>query len=239
MRIILQRQLYDFIRGLGDASDIDVRIDGKRVRTVTVGGGDHGTPAPISYGGDYGVAKGTSEQWETYRLKTGDAQLEVVVPVAAGTRTVGVSFVTRNYELEGVVQPGPTGFQFSVDESLSSAAGREEPGIDSVEIFGPYKVRGAGETSSRKRLFVCQPRPAAEEIPCATKILAATARRAYRRPVTDSDIASLLAFYRTGSQEGGFERGIQEALTPVSGRAGVPVPDRAGAEPSRRSRSIA
>ena len=124
----------------------------------------------ISHGGDYGVAKGTSEQWETYRLKTGDAQLKVVIPVEAGTRTVGVSFVTRNYELEGVVQPGPTGFHFSVDESLSSAAGRESR-ASTASRFRAYKVRGAGETPSRKRLFVCQPRPAAEELPCATTIL--------------------------------------------------------------------
>ena len=84
-----------------------------------------------------------------------------------------------------------------MDESLSSAAGREEPGIDSVEIFGPYKVRGAGEP---RAVSVCS---------CASRVLpqrsylrhedsGPVARRAFRRPVTDRDLAPLLNFYWDG-----------------------------------------
>ncbi len=55
----------------------------------------------------------------------------------------------------------------------------------------------------------------AEELPCATKILSALARRAYRRPVTDADLQPLLSFYRAGREQGNagnFEAGIQRAL---------------------------
>jgi Protein of unknown function (DUF1592)/Protein of unknown function (DUF1588)/Protein of unknown function (DUF1585)/Protein of unknown function (DUF1595) len=38
------------------------------------------------------------------------------------------------------------------------------------------------------------------------------ARRAYRRPTTDEDVQTLLAFYRTGRREGGFDAGIGLAL---------------------------
>jgi len=38
------------------------------------------------------------------------------------------------------------------------------------------------------------------------------ARRAYRRPVTDSDVNRLLSFYDTGYAEGGFDDGIEQAL---------------------------
>src|SRR5215467_11117887 len=56
------------------------------------------------------------------------------------------------------------------------------------------------------------PATAAEEIPCAKRILSTVARRAYRRPVTDSDINRLLSFYETGYAEGGFDGGIEQAL---------------------------
>lgn len=215
IKILLQRQLYHFIRGLGDPHEIEIRIDGKRVKAFTVGGGDHGVPPPISYAGNYGVKEGTSPEWEKYRLETGDADIDVLVPVAAGTRMVGVAFVARNYEPEGIVQPGPTGFHFSVDESLTSASGRQEPAIDSVEVFGPYRATGSGDTVSRRQVFTCRPRSEAEETPCAKQILATVARRAFRRPVTDRDIAPLLNFYKTGLQEGSFESGIQEALARI------------------------
>ena len=215
IKIALQRQLYDFIRGLGEPHELEVRIDGKRIKAFTVGGGDHGTPPPVSYAGNYGVKEGTSPEWEKHRLETGDAHLELRVPVQGGMHVVGVAFVARNYELEGVLQPGPSGFHFSVDESLTSASGRQEPAIESVEVSGPYGATGSGDTESRRRLLICRPASEAEQIPCARKVLARVARRAYRRPVTDRDISPLLNFYNTGLQEGGFERGIQEALTRI------------------------
>ena len=62
-------------------------------------------------------------------------------------------------------------------------------------------------------MFVCQPASIGDEEPCAREILGALARRAYRRPVSESDVDTLFQFYRIGRGEGNFERGIQEALT--------------------------
>ncbi len=51
-----------------------------------------------------------------------------------------------------------------------------------------------------------------EELPCAKKILTTLARRAYRRPVNDSDLEILLTFYQKGRNKGSFDTGIETAL---------------------------
>src|SRR5204862_1319514 len=47
---------------------------------------------------------------------------------------------------------------------------------------------------------------------CARKILAAIARKAYRQPVSDADLARIVGFYDAGQRDGGFEPGIELAL---------------------------
>ncbi|MCQ8115705.1 DUF1595 domain-containing protein, partial [Vibrio parahaemolyticus] len=47
------------------------------------------------------------------------------------------------------------------------------------------------------------------------KILATLARLAYRGPVTDAEMATLMAFYQQGRKEGDFEIGIQHALARI------------------------
>src|SRR4029453_3277391 len=60
-----------------------------------------------------------------------------------------------------------------------------------------------------------RPATGATDEPCARKILSTLARRAYRRPVTEAEVATLLEFYRAGRSEGGFEAGIQRGLRRV------------------------
>jgi hypothetical protein len=87
-----------------------------------------------------------------------------------------------------------------------------KPAIAAVTLSGPYNVQGPGETPSRRRIFACRPSAAAEELPCAKRILSALVRRAYRRPSTDADVDRLVPFFETGQTEGGFDAGIQQAL---------------------------
>jgi hypothetical protein len=82
-------------------------------------------------------------------------------------------------------------------------------------VVGPYDATGAGDTPSRRRIFVCHPaNPSQEEKDesCAKQILATFARRAYRRPVTDADLEIPLKFYRDTRTGGGFEAGIERGL---------------------------
>jgi hypothetical protein len=87
------------------------------------------------------------------------------------------------------------------------------PEIDWVSISGPLKPASPGDTPSRRRIFTCRPAANSDPIPCARQILSALARRAYRRPVTDTDIERLLTYFQhsqTANQT--FDAGIENAL---------------------------
>ena len=99
VKVRLRRQYADYLMGTGWAQDFDVRVDGELVRRFTVGGDAPGRPAPRSFAGG-GPSFGDPE-WETYMQLTGDASLEVRVPVQAGERVVGVSFIRDLFEPEG------------------------------------------------------------------------------------------------------------------------------------------
>jgi len=90
-----------------------------------------------------------------------------------------------------------------------------QPHVENITITGPFNTTGVSETSSRKRLFVCRPARPQEESACAKRIVSTLARRAYRRPVTESDLAGLMSFYDAGRREGSFERGIELATRAV------------------------
>jgi hypothetical protein len=140
---------------------------------------------------------------------TGDAGLEVRIPVEAGPRVVGVSFVREMWEPEGLPQPLQRGRVIADDQVYMDYAN-----VGSVNIGGPYQPVGTAKvTPSRRAIFVCRPTSDAEERACATKILSRMARLAYRRPVTTADVQTLLGFFDNGRHEGGsFDSGIQLAL---------------------------
>jgi cytochrome c5 len=86
------------------------------------------------------------------------------------------------------------------------------PHLREFAVLGPRHVTGVSDTPTRRRIFVCRPLSAAEEPACAAKILSTLAREAYRRPLTPSDVDSLMEFYTSARGSGGFEGGIRTAL---------------------------
>ena len=204
IRIRLHRNYVDYIRGLGRAHQLWVRLDGAVIRQFTVGGEGHdrGKQPPESYAGNISG----DPEWEEYALFA-DAGLEVRFSAEAGPRVVGVSFVRNLAEPEGVAQPRQTTFALAVNETPQG-----DPAIERIEIGGPYTTGGPGETPSRTRIFTCRPESSADEEPCAEKILSRLARRAFRRPVVEKDIRTLLGFYAVGRREGDFDAGIHLAL---------------------------
>ena len=212
--IRLKRSVYEYIVNLDEAHDLDLRIDGRRVARFTVGGTAPGKPAPVTFSGTFvaaGEAEYPSQDWDDYRTGA-DADLVVRVPVRAGTRVVGVSFVAKSWEQEGVLQPPLREYGATVTETTDTSPRPEGPGVESVAIDGPYAASGPGQTASRARIFVCRPGRRAGDEDCAREILATLARRAWRRPVDDADLAPLLGFYRAGRETDGFEAGIRMAL---------------------------
>ncbi len=85
----------------------------------------------------------------------------------------------------------------------------------SLEIRGPLTVTGISDSPSRSKIFICKPAEPGSERSCAANIVANLAERAFRRPVTDTDLAGLMAFYDAGFDEGGFDRGVRDALSAV------------------------
>jgi hypothetical protein len=209
IKVRLQRQYQDYLKGMGWPQQLDIRLDGKLLKRFTVGGTAKGRPAAASYAGDGEPNFAGDPEWETYMQLTGDTGIEVRVPVEAGPRVVGVSFVRELWEPEGLPQPLQRGRVIADDQVYMDYAN-----VGSVQIGGPYKVSGTvADTPSRRAIFVCHPGGVGEERVCATKILSKLARSAYRRPVTPADVKTLLEFFDNVRHQGGnFESGIQFAL---------------------------
>ena len=121
---------------------------------------------------------------------------DVDVPMKAGPRAIAVTFLKHtSAKGEALIRP--------------RLRGRGQlPAIASVTIRGPQKISGAGDTPSRRRIFICTP----AEAGCAKKILSSLARRAYRRPVSEADLQPLLSIYEAERSESGFEAGIKQGL---------------------------
>jgi mono/diheme cytochrome c family protein len=209
VKVRLQRQYQDYLKGMGWPQKLDIRLDGKLIKRFTVGGGAKGRAAGASYAGDGEPGFAGDDSWEKYMQIEGDAGLEVRMNVDAGPHTVGVAFVREMWEPEGLPQPQQRGRVIANDEVYMDFAN-----VGSIQIGGPYQSAGAAkDTPSRRAIFVCQPPAASEERACASRILAKMARQAYRRPVTQSDVQTLLAFFDDGRKSGGsFDEGIQFAL---------------------------
>ncbi len=122
------------------------------------------------------------------------------IPVKAGPRMIGVTFIQHTEAL---------------DEGTLRARQRSrgtQPAVGAMTIRGPYNATGSGATPSREKIFTCHPQSTGEELPCAKQVLTTLMRRAYRRPVTDSDVAKLMPFYETGRKDSTFDHGVQIAL---------------------------
>jgi mono/diheme cytochrome c family protein len=200
IKLRLQRHaqaLGNRVRGLAERNEIEVRIDGHRVKVFGIGKGDK-------------PAQGYAASGD----RDPDAGLEVKVPVTAGLHTVGVAFLNTNDVVEGVgpsrIPPASDGYASVVDSS--AAVGKIKAAIDSVDISGPFGGLTSPDSPSRRKIFVCRPANTAGEPACARRILSSLARRAYRRPVIAADVRPLLEMFERGRARGGFDTGIQWAL---------------------------
>lgn len=206
IRVRLRANWQDYIMGMGWEQHLEVRLDGKLLQQYTVGGEAPGRPSPMSFSGP---GEPGDPEWEEYML-TGDDRLVFEVPVEAGPHVVGVSFVREKYLPEDIPQPEMKGRLLANDEVYM-----DYQKVHSVAIGGPYgSTTVADDTPSRDHIFSCHPDEGAEAEACAREILSRIGRRAYRRPVTDGDLRTLMEFFDRGRAENGgsFDHGIQMAL---------------------------
>ena len=179
------------MRGLEYPHQIEITVDGARVHLSSFGGDEDFKASlknPTLAGDDV------------------EARARVRIPLKAGPHTIGVAFIEKpaaqnSWRLQPFLRSShdtfdPTGY----------------PHIDVFSITGPYNPTGPGDTPSRRKVFMCRPATAAEEEPCARRIVSTLARLAYRGQASEEDLKRLMSFYATGRREGTFERGVQLAL---------------------------
>ena len=217
IKVRLQRQYQDYLKGMGWPQKLDIRLDGKLLKRFTVGGAGKGRPAASSYAGD-------GEPGFAGRSRMGNLHAAHRRCRAGGSRSgPGGSAGGGRIVREGTVGTGRPAATRATRQS-----DRQRPGVHGIceRGFGPDRraLRGsrsreqpAKDTPSRRAIFVCQPplpeKPRAEERACAATILSRMARLAYRRPSTKADVDTLLQFFDSGRQDGGsFDSGIQFAL---------------------------
>ena len=200
-RLRLQRTFSSEIRGLNVPNQFEIRVDGKRVAQFTLGG------APDSKNG--AKTQSIADPSKVFQYD-GDEALEARVPVKAGLReVVGTILKAEDPEPEGI---GPDHLPLW---SRQSDTPNTPAAISSMYIGGPYNAQVPQDSPSRRLIFVCHPQSAADELPCATKILSRLARRAYRRSATSDDVETLLSFYKRARVAGNFDQGIRDALERV------------------------
>ena len=180
-----------YVRGMEYRHTLVATIDGARVFEAQIGGEED-------------LRAIDQQQAPAVAAINGRFQ-NIPVKVTAGPHKVGVTFVARSYaESDEVLH------------SFRPGVGEERiPRVGSLEVVGPFNPAGVGETPSRRRIFVCSPTSAGDELPCATKVFSTFARRAFRRSVTDHDLEAPLGFYRTARETGDFDAGIRAGLTAI------------------------
>ena len=185
----IKLELLDLFAGapIREPHQLEVSIDGDRVTVFHL--------APRDAANDQGAA-----------YNAGPDELQVRVSLTAGPQVVTAAFIKKTDALaESIRQPfaRPHG---EGDYLLY------QPHLGTMTITGPFDSSGSDDTPSRRRIFSCWPANQAEEAPCARHIMSTLARRAYRRPVTEADLAPLVQFFDEGRRTGGFEVGIERAL---------------------------
>lgn len=177
---------------------------------------------------------------ETDRQK--EDKVSVRVPLKAGSHVIGLSFrreiapdetvqTVRN-DLDKVPLPLDAPVLLPLDVSVDGVRVKQvmvpsfrisprytqrnfPRDVQEIDVAGPFAPSGVGMTPSRARIFLCKPASAAAELPCAKRIVAALARRAYRRPVGAADLAPLLRLYAAERARSDFEHGVEAAVEGV------------------------
>ena len=132
------------------------------------------------------------------------------MPVRAGSRLVGATFIATNYRpsLDIIRHYDRKSLENNTIPQLQNY-----PAIGFVRIQGPFNAQRPADSASRRKIFTCRPSATvAAEAACAQQILTTLARRAYRRPPTAPEITTLMTFFDEGRKGATFEDGIEFAL---------------------------
>lgn len=177
--------------GMEFENPLVVTLDGEIVHETTVGGEED---------------MKLYDQVQDGALDRVNARLKNIrFQATAGPHRVGVTFRRRTFaESDDRLQ------QF-----LPGGGQERQYRVRSFQISGPFNPTGLSSTPSRERIFGCHPDRGDDAQLCAEQILGTLGRRAYRRPLSEQDLAELLEYYRDGLEIGGFEEGVRSGITGI------------------------
>jgi len=180
-----------YIGDLAQEHKVVFLIDGRQVLERSIGGPQDFKDA------DQKQQEATKEFAARFR--------DIKLPMTAGPHELVLTFVQR--------AQSESDDWLATFNPISGMGGL--PRIGGLEINGPVDVTGLSETPSRAKIFSCRPTDPSQESACARQILSALTRDAYRRPVTEADLAAPLRFFEVGRQGKDFDAGIQNAIVAI------------------------
>jgi hypothetical protein len=138
-----------------------------------------------------------------------DGTIDVTIPIQAGSRVVGVTFLAENFRpsLDLIRQYDRKSLENNPIPQL-----QYHPAVGTLRVRGPFTATRPEDSRSLRKVYTCQPSSAVQEEPCAKQILTTLIQRAYRRPMVAQDMEWVLGFYQQGRREGTFQDGIELAL---------------------------
>ena len=197
IQVRLQLNTRDYIRGLTEPHQFEIRLDGKVILQTSIGGEKYGRSSGLF--STSAVGDLAQEQYE----RNADDILRVRFSAKSGTGKITAAFIKERYVPEEPLYPEHTHYTFAQFKGGL-------PGVFTVTIGGPFNASGIGVTESRERILTCRPSNQNDES-CANQILSNLAHKGFRRPATELEMEELLEFYRRGLEDG-FEAGIGLAL---------------------------
>jgi mono/diheme cytochrome c family protein len=180
-----------YAQGMEYKHRVILTIDGEKVFDKEVGGEDD--------------LKFIDQKQAPAVAEVGGRFRKIRIPLEAGVHKVGAAFVARGMaESDDLLQ------------SFTPGAGINRiPRISGLDVVGPYNPANRIEAASHAKIFICKPPDPREEQACANRIFTNIAKKAFRRPVTDKDVASAMAFFKDGRTRGDFDAGVQNGLVAI------------------------
>src|SRR5262245_42876615 len=149
IRIPRKADYSQYVKELTGTEPIEVRVDYERVKLIQP------------------KASKSDDMYEE-KEPTGPSPLTFRLPVKAGPHLLGIAFVSdMSHRLPMDTRPQRPSIKSFFFQQYAT-----DPQILGVQIVGPFTPGSAVDTPSRRRILVCHPATAAEEDPCARKILA-------------------------------------------------------------------
>jgi hypothetical protein len=177
--------------GLEYRNTFIMTIDGEKVFSTEIGGPEDDRAVLQK---QKPASQAIADRFQNIRLHVG-----------AGPHKVGMTFIDRaTAKTSDRLQP--------FDPASANLSG---PQVRGLVILGPDDPSGVGDTPSRQKIFICRPADDSEKPACAKTIVSNLARKAYRRPLSETDLKPLMGFYEAGEKAGGFEKGIQQAVMAI------------------------